>query len=969
MKRGTLITILVCSSFGFQGISYAQNSAQIHEMISRFKDDTRGPYKDIRWFCKDGSVLPPQERCAEPGGIQRARYKDEVVRLSEKQHLFIGQILAGTPPEDFWDEKNLQSRLKQYQFEQYLKEVDNHWVWKKAQYYRGAIQAEDEEKWGIDFFKWILAQPNTLQQKYFLFRQAMKDVPHRGDNKLTREIRALSKNISDEYGSFMNLRVKIHGQPDSTDTGRVKSFLVQHDKNLSPALKETGKQLLQALEKNYLPVNKDYLLSLIKKTSKSTETHQHLQSLLEQYLTGKTAASRVQAGSDLLWTLRLTSLQLTDPHTRMDLTDLSVYIENQLLSQTSYWIPSNLGELLEKVFYLGQALAGTGFLEIWEWESIRDQMSIPVDQELSLQALNRRFTSATHLVQWGTLMIRACYQSEITRYSAVSEKIHAISDDWIRSSMLLSMGDAVSLFGDLLNRINNNAGHLFNSPVGGTIRGLNPGFAKGELVVVSENEPVPDLSNDKIYILDHPPADMKPVAGIATASEGNLVSHVQLLARNLGIPNALISKEVFPLLKRYSGKEVFFAVSPGNVVVMKLADQLNAQELQLFESKTRSDERVHVPIDRIDLSSVHLVDLRDVNAASSGIICGPKAANLGELKKHFPDQVVEGIVMPFGIFKKHMDQTMPGTDRSYWDFLVQSFADAEADRTEGRAEADIERPLLSQLEILSAAIRKMPLLSGFTQELQQTFQQVLGKKMGTIPVFLRSDTNMEDLKDFTGAGLNLTLFNVLEEAKILQGIRDVWASPYTERSFRWRQLFLDNPENVFPSILIIPSVNVDCSGVMITRLVSQVGKKGLTVAFSRGAGGAVEGQVAESYWIFEEGSPLLISPAREPWYNSLPASGGTLRTAATFEKPILDNDKTGQLIKMAGDVQTRITGHENNAGNQSYDIELGFLNDQLWLFQIRPFVENKNARSSEYLSGLDPVIDETKTIPLSTKTK
>ena len=76
---------------------------------------------------------------------------------------------------------------------------------------------------------------------------------------------------------------------------------------------------------------------------------------------------------------------------------------------------------------------------------------------------------------------------------------------------------------------------------------------------------------------------------------------------------------------------------------------------------------------------------------------------------------------------------------------------------------------------------------------------------------------MEDLKDFTGAGLNLTLFNVVDYETIIQGIRDVWASPYTERSYKWRQQYLLNPENVFPSILIIPSVDVDYSGVMVTR--------------------------------------------------------------------------------------------------------------------------------------------------------
>ena len=98
---------------------------------------------------------------------------------------------------------------------------------------------------------------------------------------------------------------------------------------------------------------------------------------------------------------------------------------------------------------------------------------------------------------------------------------------------------------------------------------------------------------------------------------------------------------------------------------------------------------------------------------------------------------------------------------------------------------------------------------------------------------------MEDLKEFTGAGLNLTLFNIKKEQKILQGIKQVWASAYTERSFKWRQKYLLNPENVYPSILIIPSVDVDYSGVMITKGINAGTENDLTVAFSRGAGGAV----------------------------------------------------------------------------------------------------------------------------------
>ena len=52
---------------------------------------------------------------------------------------------------------------------------------------------------------------------------------------------------------------------------------------------------------------------------------------------------------------------------------------------------------------------------------------------------------------------------------------------------------------------------------------------------------------------------------------------------------------------------------------------------------------------------------------------------------------------------------------------------------------------------------------------------------------------------------------------------------------------------------------------------------------------------------------------------------------------------------------------------QAYDVEFGFKNDKLWLFQIRPFVENKQAKSSEYLSSITPKIDSNKQINLKTK--
>ena len=267
---------------------------------------------------------------------------------------------------------------------------------------------------------------------------------------------------------------------------------------------------------------------------------------------------------------------------------------------------------------------------------------------------------------------------------------------------------------------------------------------------------------------------------------------------------------------------------------------------------------------------------------------------------------------------------------------------------------------------LREAIAKMPLKQSFLNDLEQSFQKNFNTSIGGTPVFLRSDTNMEDLDSFTGAGLNLTVFNVRDREKILKGIKDVWASPYTERSFKWRQQYLNNPENVYPSILIIPSVDVEYSGVLITKGISNNNEDDLTVAFSRGAGGAVDGQSAEAWLIDTFQSARLLSPAREPYYNRLPANGGLERNIATFEAPILSEKNIEDIRDLAKDIRVTLPKATTADNTGPYDVELGFLNNKLWLFQIRPFVENDNAKSSEYLKSISPEVDGSKTIFLNT---
>ncbi|MEM6772794.1 MAG: PEP/pyruvate-binding domain-containing protein, partial [Bacteroidota bacterium] len=198
------------------------------------------------------------------------------------------------------------------------------------------------------------------------------------------------------------------------------------------------------------------------------------------------------------------------------------------------------------------------------------------------------------------------------------------------------------------------------------------------------------------------------------------------------------------------------------------------------------------------------------------------------------------------------------------------------------------------------------------------------------------------------------VFNVVDETGISAGIRAVWASPYTERSYRWRQRYLENPENVFPSILIIPSVDVDHSGVMITKGVATGNEDDITVAFSRGAGGAVDGQAAEAYLLDHTGRFTLLSPARERLHRRLPKTGGSVMVPAAFNQRILSRENLVNLWDLAEEVERVMPTSPGVESNGPWDVELGFQDDKIYLFQIRPFVENKQALASGYLESIDP---------------
>jgi hypothetical protein len=920
------------------------DQSDVQAMVEAYKKDPLGPYQTLRWFCADGSILLPQERCAGPGGIQHAVPKDAVRTLASRRHIFLGQILAGTPNAEFLDEANGFSRAKQYELERYLRAVDDGWIMRRGYTFRGAVQAEDEEAWSRQFLEWLVARDDLLASRFFFVRQLARDLPRSDSSERASLIRGLAAAIAEEVPAFMPLRLKIHGQPEPSDLEAVRAFRKARKDGLRPEVAQKLEQLENEMATAYAAASLERFVRYAGRYRPDRPVGQGLRAVLSDREPAKAAA----ALCDLLWTIRQeVASGRHPPATRVSLLHLSNEAEAVLLTLIGRWATPTLRAGLVKADALARAAAGSGALEVWEWQATAPCLGArPAESTLTVGELGRRSQRVLSVVQWGTGMVHANYGDVADLFARFEPKARGFDDDRIRSGILLPLGEVAARLRQASGAMSGVANRVVGSTSPGAFRGLNPGAAVGELVVVSGSPEGLDLRADKIYVLSYPPSDLKPVAGILTVSEGNAVSHVQLLARNLGLPNAVLTEECLRELVPWSGREVFYAVSPGGAVILKRAEDATADERALVEGQgtEAGDERVTVPVDQLRLDTRELLDLRDLRSADSGRLTGPKAANLGELRHLFPDKVAPGLVLPFGVFRAHLEQPRAGSAGTYWDLVQATFQDMPTGD---------EGALRARLAELYEAIRRIPFLPGFEESLQRRFRETLGAEPEQLAVFVRSDTNMEDLKDFTGAGLNLTVPNVLGEPSLLQAIREVWASPFTERSYEWRRRVLTNPADVYPSVLLLPTQRVEKSGVMMTTGITSANPADTTVAFNWGQGGAVDSQAAESYLLREDGTDELLSPAREREYNLLLPRGGVELRAVDFSRPILSADDRRWLRAISADLRRLLPGVLSHGFPGPFDMELGFVEGAPRLLQVRPFVQNHRAWSSPYLRALD----------------
>lgn len=440
---------------------------------------------------------------------------------------------------------------------------------------------------------------------------------------------------------------------------------------------------------------------------------------------------------------------------------------------------------------------------------------------------------------------------------------------------------------------------------------LNVARGLGRIHVIPKLDEHIEIGFNEILVLDEVPVQLPPVAGVITSHPSTPLSHINLLAKGWGIPNAYI-KNAQALLKQYDGWWVAFETKRDGYTIKR------ADVDQLREYQRRLAQRLDVMKPRFNLSETRLLSLAQ-QRAQSAIAYGGKSANLGAvMNARLPGIVVpNGFTIPFYYYDQFL-QANKLDDAIYALLNDQKFVHDPAYRRE-------------QLVILRERIKQGKFDEALrAQILGRVHRQFSGKGL-----FVRSSSNSEDLPNFSGAGLYTTVPNVRDDQQLIEAIKTVWASLWNSEAYEARERAVIDHSKIFMAVLIQEGINSESSGVMITTDPFDKDNKGaIYISAKRGLGiKVVEGKKVAEQIIFRQraNAVQVLTRSDEDSLLTFDERGGVKEVAITGERVVLTDGVIRRLVNAAAAIKRVF-------GSRDQDIEWAYMKGQIYIVQSRPFI-------------------------------
>ncbi|MEP6718830.1 MAG: PEP/pyruvate-binding domain-containing protein [bacterium] len=440
---------------------------------------------------------------------------------------------------------------------------------------------------------------------------------------------------------------------------------------------------------------------------------------------------------------------------------------------------------------------------------------------------------------------------------------------------------------------------------------LNVAKGLGRIHVIRKLDEHVEIGFNEILVLDEVPLQLPPVAGVITSQPSTPLSHINLLAKGWGIPNAYI-KNAQTLLKEYDGWWVTFETRRDNYSIKR------ADIDQLREYEKRLAQRLDVVKPKFDLSEMRLLGLGQQRARSN-LAFGGKSANLGELigARVQGIQVPNGFTIPFFYYDQFLKANKLD-DAIYALLNDQKFVHDPAYRRQRLTE------LRQRIEkgTFDEKLR--------TQVLRRARMEFAGKGL-----FVRSSSNSEDLPNFSGAGLYTTVPNVKGDQQLIDAIKTVWASLWNFEAYEARERMAVDHSKIFMAVLIQQGINSESSGVMITTDPFNKENRGAVyISAKRGLGiKVVEGKKVAEQVIFQPRANAIqvLTRSDEDSLLTFDPQGGVKEISITGERIVLTDAVVRRLVNAA-------TAIKRVFGSRDQDIEWAYMNGQIYIVQSRPFI-------------------------------
>jgi hypothetical protein len=440
---------------------------------------------------------------------------------------------------------------------------------------------------------------------------------------------------------------------------------------------------------------------------------------------------------------------------------------------------------------------------------------------------------------------------------------------------------------------------------------LNVTRGIGRIHIIQKLDDHVEIGANEILILNEVPVTLPPVAGIITTKASTPLSHINLLAKSWGVPNAYIknAQEVF---KQFDGWWVVFETKRDTYTIKR------AENNVLDEYQKRQLERLDLMKTHFDLAVTRLAGLRE-QRAQSVLSYGAKSANLGEMMHAKMNGIVipDGFTIPFYYYDQFIRENK--LDEMIYAMLEdQKFVHDPSYRRQ-------------RLTEMRASIQK----GKMNEQLRTEILKRVHAEFPNKGLFVRSSTNSEDLPNFNGAGLYTTMPNVKGDDEMVEAIKSVWSSIWNFEAYEARERAGIDHTKVFMAVLIQEGINSESSGVMITTdPYDKENKDAIYISAKRGLGmKVVEGQKIAEQIVYRPraNAVQVLSRSAEDSLLTFDAKGGIKEIPIIGERTVLSDDIIRRLVRAADEIKRVFGGRDQ-------DIEWAYMKGQLYIVQARPYL-------------------------------